>query len=570
MRFILACLLFVASCSLPVFTQQTGSAQQGEVSYHLWRVRSQTITEDLIKDAPDLTTSERALLWARLAQRWWRDEPEKAYSWMLKPIEMVEAIPNKENPSERNQRLATTRLLLKIAATLDQKLSKRLVDVLSNDAELMADAERGANAEGLIEAAILIVDKDPQRAAQLGALALRIGHPAQIAWLITRLRPKEAGLANALFAQAIEAVRPSLDHELLNSLSQVAFPPDSLQPDPNSAKLRDDLRTELLKLDVAYLEANPINTENRASICVSIASFIVPVMAEFDRLLPQQASVVRQSVNQCQSLSPLAQQRVDDSLGNQRLQTVDDLLKAADAAQDAKVRTVYQFRAALLAKEKNDLDRALKILDSMSPESRKFTGGTWEAYRWDWAALSALRHLKNADVYGMRLVINAVPPDLQPFAKLAFVSRLPPNRDKETDPTLEFLNDVRTGLRRSSLPSDEKTGAYLGLLPLTLKYQPSEAIAVLKEAVEALNNAEQVRDKSASNNESSNLSGSGFAKSLPASLLEMDEFAVKEVVASITSPETRSQVRLELLGVCLQRMRSSQPKSNASPASKGE
>jgi len=105
MRFILACLLFVASCSLPVFTQQTGSAQQGEVSYHLWRVRSQTITEDLIKDAPDLTTSERALLWARLAQRWWRDEPEKAYSWMLKPIEMVEAIPNKEATNNKQAKI---------------------------------------------------------------------------------------------------------------------------------------------------------------------------------------------------------------------------------------------------------------------------------------------------------------------------------------------------------------------------------------------------------------------------------------------------------------------------------
>jgi hypothetical protein len=94
------------------------------------------------------------------------------------------------------------------------------------------------------------------------------------------------------------------------------------------------------------------------------------------------------------------------------------------------------------------------------------------------------------------------------------------------------------------------------LLPLTLKYQPTEATAVLKEAVAALNRAEQAKDKSTGNNEGSSLSGSGFSKTLPASLLEMDEFVVKEAVASITSPETRVQVRLELLGVCLQRMRS--------------
>jgi hypothetical protein len=568
-RFIFA-FLFVAACSLPVFSQQTGPAQQGGVSYDLWRVRSQTITEDLIKDAPDLTSSGRALLWARLAQRWWRDDPEKAHSWMLKPIEMVESIPNKENALERNQRLATTRLLLKIVAPLDQELSQRLVKVLSDDAEHMADDERGANADGLIEAAISIVDKDPQRASQLGALALRTGRPTKIAWLISRLLPKEARLGDALFAQTIEAVRQSLDHELLNSLREVAFP-GSIQPGANTATLRDDLRTELLRVDVAYLQASLINAENRSSICVSIASFIVPVMAEFDRRLPQLAGIVRQSVNQCQSLSPLAQQRVDDALSSQPPKTVDDLLKAADASQDVKVRTVYQFRAALLAKEKNDFDRALEILDSMSTESRKFSGGTWEAYRWDWAATSALRHLKTADVYGMRLVINAVPTDLQPFAKMAFVSRLPPNRNKETDPTLEFLNDVRIVLGRSSLSNDEKTGAYLGLLPLTLKYQPSEAIAVLKEAVATLNRADQAKDKDTENSESSSLSGSEVARALPASLLEMDEFAVKDAVASITSPATRVQVRLELLGVCLQRMRGSQqPRANTRPASKGE
>lgn len=555
MRFICLCLLILAMRPLPGVAQKAGSAQKESISYNLWLVRSQTITADLIKDSADLATSGRAMLWAKLGQRWWQADPEKARPWLLKTIEVVEAVPNMENPEERRQRLSLARSLLEVVARLDQKLSARLVYILTQDAEREAKSERGANIDGLIEAARFFVEKDPQRAAELGALALRLGRPTQVEFLISSLRRKNAALGDALLAQTVAAARQSLDSRLLGSLTQLAFP-DSLYPGENIAVPHDDLRRELLKLDIAYLQANPINAENRNSVCLSIGYFIAPILVQFERLLPHQASVARQSVNQCESLSPLAQQRMDDATRVQPLKTVDDLLKAADDAQDPKVRTVYQFRAASLAKQQDDFDEALKILDSMSIESREFMGGSWEAYRWDWAALSALSHFKGGDVYGMRLILNGVPTNLQAYAKMAFVDRLPTNRDKDTDPTLEFLTDVRIGLRRPSLSDDEKSMGYFGLLPLTIKYQPTEAIAVLKEAVAALNRADQAKDKNPANNDDRGVSGAEFSKLFPASLLEMDEYAVKEAVSAITSPDIRVQVRLGLLSVCLAQLRS--------------
>ncbi len=571
MRFIYLCLLIMAMPSLPGFAQQPGSAQQGRISYDLWLVRSQAITADLIRDSADLTPSEGALLWAKLAQRWWRDDPEKARSWMLKPIESVEAVPNKETQDERRQRLQTVHLLLKIAAPLDQKLSARLSVILIQDAEQEAKAERGANTDGLIEAANFLVENNPQRAAELGALALRLGRPRQMESLIFRLRRKDSKLADALLAQTLAAARQTLDSGLLGSLTQLAFS-DSIYPGENIATPPDDLRRELLKLDIAYLQANPINAENRVSVCLAIGYLIAPILIQFERLLPQHAGVVRQSLNQCQSMNPSARQSVDDALRDQPLKTVDDLLKAGDAAQDMKVRTLYQFRAASFARQQNDFDRALKILDSMSTESREFSDGTWESYRWDWAAVSALRHFKSGDDYGMRLILNAVPTDLQPYAKMSFVDRLPTNRDKEIDPTLEFLGDARTGLRRPSLSDAEKSAGYFGLLPLILKYQPAEAMAVLKEAVAALNRAEQTKDKNTGNNDRSSLAGVEFSKLFLASLLEMDEYAVTEAVSSISSLGIRVQVRLGLLSVCLEQLRSAKkatPKPGRS-ASKGE
>lgn len=392
MRLICCSLLIVAAGPIFCF------AQQRDISYDLWLTRSQTITAELIKDSTDLTQSERAELWARLAQKWWRYDPERAHSWLLRSIEIVEPVPNKEKVDERRERLNSTSLLFKIAAPLDKKLSERLLAILTQDAAQEVNEERTTHTERLIEVASFLAEKDPQRAAELGALALQLGNPTEIELLILKLRRKDVKLSNALFAQTLAAARKTLNRELLYSLTQVAFS-DTLQPGANTIAVPDQLRIELLKLDLAYLQTDQINSQNRNSICISIGAFVAPVLAEFDRLLPQQAVIARQSLSQCQSINPLARQGVDGALRDQPLNTVDGLLKAASDAQDQKVRAVYEFRAALLARQQNDFDQALTILDNMSAPSREFTGGSWDSYRWEWAALSALSHLKNRDVW---------------------------------------------------------------------------------------------------------------------------------------------------------------------------
>ena len=532
---------------------RTGSAQQAD-SPNLWLIRSQTITEELIKDSADLATFERALLLAGLAKRWWRDDSEKARSWMVKAIEIVEVIPNKENADERRARLRTARLLLQIVTPIDQKLSKRLIALLSDRAEQISEAEREANADGLIKAANLLVDSEPKRAVELGALALRAGRPTEIQGLIVRLRSREPKLSDELFRQTLVVARQTLDVGLLNSLSHAGFPESRTYGAISKIPTSDHLRAEVLRLYLAYLQSNPISAENRSSICRSVVSFIAPVLTEFDRLVPEQASNVRQFIHRCQSDSPLTRQRLDDAQRDNPLNTVEELLKAAADSDDTKVRTVYQYRAAALAKSRNDIEQALKILDSMSAESREFMGESWLSYRWDWAALAALSYFKAGDIYRMRLVINDVPVNLQPFAKIAFVRRLPATRDKNTDPTLEFLDDARTGLRRSSFTDHEKCGWYFSLLPLTIKYQSALATDVLREAVSLLNRIENPRDKK-DNNDGSSVLIDSLSKNLPASLLEMDEYILKEAVSSIVSPSARVKVRLELLAACLERLK---------------
>lgn len=544
----------ISLCAVILIMSQVSSpAQQRNNSSDLWRIRSQAITSELIKDSSDLIPTRRALVLAAAAGKWWQNDPEQARSWMGRALEIVEAVPNKENADERERRLSAVRFILKIVAPLDRKYTERLIAVLSNDAEEQAKGKNTANTDGLIEAAMLLVEKDPQHAKDLASLSLRLGPSSQITSLIAKLCSKDLRLADSLFAETVAAVKQSLDADLLHSLAYYAFP----VPMKNTASVGvppDNLRAELLKVAVLFLQSNPINPENRNINCISVAWFIAPVLDQFERLLPQQAAVVRQAVNQCQSLSPLMGQSGDDALHGERLNTVDDLLKAADEAKDFRISTVYQYRAAALARQYNDFEGALKILDSMSVEARNFMGGSWKAYRTEWAITAALIRLKSGDVYGMRRIINEVPDGLQILAKIGLLRRLPDKREAETDPTIEFLNDTLKSLPISVLSDSDKSDAYFALLPVVVQFQPASASAVLKEGVAALNRIERSNGQNTNEDQSSDFVDGGFSKNLPATLFEMDETVVNEAVSFINSRSFRIKLRLALLTVCLDRL----------------
>jgi hypothetical protein len=343
---------------------------------------------------------------------------------------------------------------------------------------------------------------------------------------------------------ALNAARQSLDADLLMSLTRATFPAE-MHFGAGPQAIPDQLIRDLLQLDVTYVQAK--NAEEKNQVC-GVISFMLPVLAQFERRLPEQAPLIRQAVNRCQSLSPLSQQLIDDTLGEPK-NTVEDLLKAAEDSDDLKVRTVYKNRAVGLAREKKQLDRAIAILDDMSKDEREFMGTIWEYYRWDLASLSAIDHYIQGDLNGMRVTLNAVPNELRVVALIAFIDRLGEKRNKETDPTLEFLTEARKQLDSAAAVDDKKYPLYFVLLRLTVQYAPAEAMEVLKKAIATLNRAEQNQREQTSSQDSE------FVKNVPVSLIEMDEFAVKAAVSSITSRQTRTQLRLALLAASLQRMR---------------
>lgn len=230
---------------------------------------------------------------------------------------------------------------------------------------------------------------------------------------------------------------------------------------------------------------------------------------------------------------------------SESLNSVEALLKAAAEAKDVRVQTVYEFRAATMARNAKDYERALKILDRMGKAEREFMGDMWEFLRWDWTAEGALNYFYKGSLLEMNLLLNGVPSDLRPFAKIAFLTRMKEPKDFEPAPVVQTFTDAITELRRSNVADSDKHKWYFTLLKPALKYQPADANAVLKAAVSSLNQ----------NKDRKTLDTAEFSEGIAESLLQMDEYIVKDSLASITLVETRAQLRLALLKESLDRMK---------------
>jgi hypothetical protein len=536
-RLIHACLIILALASIGLAQPQKTAQNEAR---ELWLVRAQNLTSDLLKDGADLSNMQRAVLWGKLAQHWWREDPKRARTWILNAIEVVEPVPNKESPEERQIRIGTAQALLAIVTPLDEKLSNRLLTVLSPDKSVEYDG--GGTAFALIDAAIRILEDDPKRAAELGAQALRTGRPTNLDPLLYGLRARDPKLADSLFVQALALAKQDRGGMFTNILTYIAFP-EQRGRSGNLPVPPDSLRIQLLQILMSLVTDRPASGEN--SNCGAV-TWLAPLFGEFERLLPQQWPILRQAINTCQSASPEIQQRLKYNSSPQ-LDTVESLLRAAEEAKDLEVRTSYKYRAADLAYENKEYELALKILDDLSTEERELMAESWRSARGGWAADGAVEHYKNGRFREMNLMLDAVPSDLQPLAKAEFIQRLPEQTGSETGPITQILNDAITGLRRSSTPAEEKYNWYFPLIHATVKYQPAEANAVLKDAIASLN---QVKDGRPLDQPDY------FFGYMGPPLLELDEFVVKDALASLTLVQTRTQLRLSLLAATMQRLKS--------------
>jgi len=200
----------VVYLSMSVTFSSFAVAQESVEGSDVWLVRASTITDDLIRDSISLAPNERALLWARMGRAWEKEDPNRAATDMFKAVEIVEFAPDGETAIERRQRFDTARSLLSIIPARYGKLRLTLQGLFTPKQDRATDKGGRESTDGLIAAAMAIVDVDPQGAFDLGVASLRVGSSYKLAALLWKLRNRDSKLADGLFDATLSAATAAL------------------------------------------------------------------------------------------------------------------------------------------------------------------------------------------------------------------------------------------------------------------------------------------------------------------------------------------------------------------------
>ncbi|MEJ7623757.1 MAG: hypothetical protein WKF34_07170 [Pyrinomonadaceae bacterium] len=532
---------------LLLFESSPAQADQIQERRTFWFSRAEDATYGSLKDTVFLSPLEQAILYARLGAAWWEEKPEEARLWLQKAVRLVETSPNKENPAEKQQRLATARLLLTIVSRVDKSLSDNLVNIVASG--IGAHGENSQTADALIQAALSLVDSNPQRAVELGTISIRFGSSNSFASLVWALQRRSPDFARRLFLSALANARNERSEKWLSLLGYTAFTKGS----NSDSDLPKDLQIELLKLYIEPLQATSITEENQKRLCGHVSNYIVPFVDQFNELLPFQTEQINPIVARCQTMfSPLEKEQADKSSETRTLKTIDDYLKASDEEKNLNVRTQYQYKAAQMAVRQGDHDRAISILDRMSEESRRLMRSTWDGHRWEWAAALAFKLWKQGSIAEMAQVLDHVPSDIRGFALVAIVDKFPNN--VQITLVTELLSDAKKNLDKSKSSYRERIEGFLVLMRLYAKYrQIDEAADAFKDVTRLVN---QITSDETSENKKSGLSiffedRKIFLEGIPPILFERREYALRDAIASINALPNRLLARLDLLTLCL-------------------
>jgi hypothetical protein len=546
MRNLGAHLLFVTL--LIAFCSSAGAQHQVD-DLDTWLIRATSVTDDLTKDAISLAPNDRALLWARIGKAWVKDDPERAATSIKRAVEIVEFVPDQESDAERRQRLHTAKALFDIIPSQETKLRLRL-EALFTSGQNRSTARRVESAEGMIAAAVAVVDSNPQRALDLGARSLQVAKSYKLAFLLWKLRKREPRLADVLFDHALAVTKTTYDAESLSWLGQYAF---------NGQTPSDERRRALLGVMAEGLLRNSTSPSGQREVC-QLSETVASRLDEFARLLPLHWGSVRAAVQRCQALVPaFSRETVENALRERPLKSIDELESEADTASSEETRDEYLTRAARLAAQHNDFERGISILDRISDRGRKALDG-WDNWRQEFASFAAASHLRAGNRSAMHKVIAATPSRLRAYVQIALARALLEASDR--DSAFELLSAARQGLAEST--GQEVINSYFSLLNHYENLMPVETLSVLNEAVKAINRSEKSDPKPSAGLQSETLLSNDILVrqyKLPLTLMERDELGIRGAISSVEPATTRAAMRLNLIEASLERHRTITPRA---------
>ena len=230
---------------------------------------------------------------------------------------------------------------------------------------------------------------------------------------------------------------------------------------------------------------------------------------------------------------PAQRRRLPDTVKNG---TVDELLKLADENKDdALVRTVCLYRAALLSYNQKKYETTIKILESMDEKERQTDSEFWEQARAESAGLLAYAQCQKDDFQNCLRTLQDTPSSIRAFAQVIFVKQYPGDNESNYSFRVETLDDARKNFIKSEKPFMEKSGYWFLLVKSYADHKLlTEASEVFKEITKSFNSS--VPEDSGNQPE---ISSQAVVTAFSPALLEAQEIIVFDAVNSIDDSKSR-------------------------------
>jgi hypothetical protein len=211
--------ILISVSSLQSFAQSGDS----NIKKELWYVRAEKFTDELAKATIVVNPLDSAIIWARLSDIWWDKDSNRAKQWAIKATDIVEKTPNKETNNERKNRITAARIIFRMLANRDEKINRRLMNVLLKGGDTLGDDDRNANADAIVNAALTLIETDPQKAAELGLASLHYGLSDKFQSLMLWLRSKSPNLADKLLTESYKVARTEYNIRWLAQLREITL-----------------------------------------------------------------------------------------------------------------------------------------------------------------------------------------------------------------------------------------------------------------------------------------------------------------------------------------------------------
>ncbi len=511
----------------------------------LWRLRADTITNNLLRETTKISELERALLFAKLGDLWWKTDKNQADNYFEKSVDGIFFYSPDDKKTEY---FDTTRKILSIISSRNQKQTKRLIKILS-DTDKRFEADKDLNADALIKFALQIVKDNPSQAFQIGIIALQTGVPKDFYKLFWELRRYNQTLANQFFKEALAKVKTSPNYDMLQGIQFAVLPESNTTNFPAEMSATSQQKIEVLNFLADYLlELSAKKRVNVISSCSSEAILVSRSIRFFETLLPQKAGLVRQAIDSCIDVK---NQSVFETLTNpsEKLE-VEDLLNLADKNKDNfLVRTAYLTKAAMLANSQKKYALIIKIVNDLNEEDLTNDPDFWQSLRYDAAGKLAYIQFQESDLPSALKTLEDVPTSYQPFARIIFIKQFLEDDASSYSFRVRVLDEIRKDFIESDRPFNEKSVYWFELVKLYSNHKlETQAADVFKEIVKAYNDftAEEKDTKT-------QMVSSEIMPAFSPELLERQESSIFQTVGLINEPKSRLNANLTFLKITLQK-----------------